>query len=139
MAQWLKEEVGMQLLIPAWHLPVFFLSSSFYLLAFYCLFSLLTLLASRDFCENVFLVLTNNCIQRFSLVCIAKWSLSRFACLIWGREGEKNTSFHSRSLFIVISFCFDLFFFVARISFPCAFVATATSLSKRPNLQSLIN
>ena len=34
----------------------FFLSSSFYLLAFYCLFSLLTLLASRDFCENVFLV-----------------------------------------------------------------------------------
>ena len=34
----------------------FSLSASFYLLAFYCLFSLLTLLASRDFCENVFLV-----------------------------------------------------------------------------------
>ena len=34
----------------------FSLSSSFYLLAFYCLFSLLTLLASRDFCKNVFLV-----------------------------------------------------------------------------------
>ena len=35
----------------------FFLSSFFYPLAFYCLFSLLTPLASRDFCENVFLVL----------------------------------------------------------------------------------
>ena len=34
----------------------FFLSSYFYPLAFYCLFFLLTLLASRDFCENVFLV-----------------------------------------------------------------------------------
>ena len=33
----------------------FFLSSFFYPLAFYCLF-LLTPLASRDFCENVFLV-----------------------------------------------------------------------------------
>ena len=35
----------------------FFLSSFFYPLAFHCLFSLLTPLASRDFCENVFLVL----------------------------------------------------------------------------------
>ena len=35
----------------------FFLSSSFYPLAFYFLFSLLTLLASRYFCEYVFLVL----------------------------------------------------------------------------------
>ena len=35
----------------------FFLSSYFYPSAFYCLFSLLTLLASRDFCENVFLVM----------------------------------------------------------------------------------
>ena len=34
----------------------FFLSSFFYPLAFYFLFSQLTLLASRDFCENVFLV-----------------------------------------------------------------------------------
>ena len=34
----------------------FFLSSFFHTLAFYFLFSLLTLLASRDFCENVFLV-----------------------------------------------------------------------------------
>ena len=34
----------------------FFLSSFFYRLVFYFLFSLLTLLASRDFCENVFLV-----------------------------------------------------------------------------------
>ena len=34
----------------------FFLSSFFYSLAFYCLFSQLTLLASRDFCENLFLV-----------------------------------------------------------------------------------
>ena len=49
-------------------------------------------------------------------------------CLLWGREGAKNTFFHRRSLFIVISFCFDLFFFAARISFlPCAFVSTATS------------
>ena len=36
----------------------FFLSSFFYPLAFYCLFSLLILLASRDFCENVFLILS---------------------------------------------------------------------------------
>ena len=50
------EEVGIQVHIPAWQLPVFFLSSFFYPLAFYCLFSLPTLLASRDFCENVFLV-----------------------------------------------------------------------------------
>ena len=35
----------------------FFLTFFFYPLAFYCLFSLLTPLASRDFCENVFLVL----------------------------------------------------------------------------------
>ena len=64
MAQWLKaapfspEEVGMQVQIPAWHFPVFFFFHRFfYLLGFYCLFSLLTLLASRDFFENVFLVL----------------------------------------------------------------------------------
>ena len=38
----------------------FFLSSILYPLAFYCLFSLLTSLASRDFCENVFLVLGVN-------------------------------------------------------------------------------
>ena len=35
----------------------FSLSSYFYPSAFYSLFSLLTLLASRDFCENVFLVM----------------------------------------------------------------------------------
>ena len=35
-------------------------SPFFYSLAFYCLFSLLTLLASRDFCENVFLVKYSN-------------------------------------------------------------------------------
>ena len=34
----------------------FFLSSFFYPLAFYFLLSLLNLLASRDLCENVFLV-----------------------------------------------------------------------------------
>ena len=49
-------------------------------------------------------------------------------CLLWGREGAKNSSFHTRSLFIVTSFCFDLFFVAARISFlPCSFVSTATS------------
>ena len=41
----------MQVQIPAWLLPAFLT-----LWAFYGLFSLLTLLASRDFCENVFLV-----------------------------------------------------------------------------------
>ena len=64
IAQWIEatlvslEEVGMRVHIPAWHLPFFFffLSLFFYPLAFYFLFSLLTLLASRDFCENVFLV-----------------------------------------------------------------------------------
>ena len=35
-----------------------FLSSFFYPLAFYCLFLLLILLASRDFCENVLLANT---------------------------------------------------------------------------------
>ena len=38
----------------------FFLSKFFYPLGLYCLFSLLTSLASRDFCENVFLVLGVN-------------------------------------------------------------------------------
>ena len=38
----------------------FFLSWFFYPLAFYCLLSLLTSLASLDFCENVFLVLGVN-------------------------------------------------------------------------------
>ena len=52
------EEIGVQL---GSNLSVaissfFFLSSFFYPLAFYSLFSLLTPLASRDFCENVFLV-----------------------------------------------------------------------------------
>ena len=57
MAHWLEtalfslEEVGMRVQIPPWQLPVFyFLSTFFYPLAFYYfLFSLLTLLASRDF------------------------------------------------------------------------------------------
>ena len=35
-----------------------FLSTFFHPLAFYCLFLLLILLASRDFCENVFLANT---------------------------------------------------------------------------------
>ena len=39
----------MRVQILAWQLPVFFLSSFFYPLAFYCLVSLLALLASRDF------------------------------------------------------------------------------------------
>ena len=53
------EEVGVQLgSSPGVSTSIFyFLSSFFYPLAFYCLFSLLTPLASRDFCENVFLVL----------------------------------------------------------------------------------
>ena len=41
----------------------FFFHRQFYPSAFYCLFSLLPLLASRDFCENVFLV------ERGSLLC----------------------------------------------------------------------
>ena len=55
----LLEEVGVQLgSNPGVSTSIFFfLSSSSYPLAFYCLFSLLTPLASRDFCENVFLVL----------------------------------------------------------------------------------
>ena len=49
-------------------------------------------------------------------------------CLLWGREGAKNSSFHTRSLFIVTSYCYDLFLVAARISFPpCSFVSTATS------------
>ena len=56
----LLEEVGVQLGSNpdvSTSIFFFFLSSFFYPLAFYCLFSLLTPLASRDFCENVFLVL----------------------------------------------------------------------------------
>ena len=53
------EEVVMRAQIPAWQLRFFSLSSFFYPLAFYFLFSLLTLLASRDFFENVFLVMRN--------------------------------------------------------------------------------
>ena len=48
------EEGGVQRRV---YFHFFFLSSFFYPSAFYCLFSLLTPLASRDFCENVFLVL----------------------------------------------------------------------------------
>ena len=65
MAQWLEaalfslEEVVMRAQIPARQLRFFFLSSFFYPLAFYFLFSLLTLLASGDFFENVFLVMRN--------------------------------------------------------------------------------
>ena len=44
--------VGVQVQIPGWLLPFLFFSSYFYPLAF----SLLTMLASRDFCENIFLV-----------------------------------------------------------------------------------
>ena len=44
--------VGVQVQTPGWLLPFFFLSAYFYPLAF----SLLTMLASREFCENVFLV-----------------------------------------------------------------------------------
>ena len=40
----------------------FFLSSFFYSLTFYCLFSQLTPLASQDFCENVFLVVGRICV-----------------------------------------------------------------------------
>ena len=64
MAQWLEatlfrwRKLGCNWVpTPACLLPFFFLSSFFYPSAFYCLFSLLTPLASRDFCENVFLVL----------------------------------------------------------------------------------
>ena len=53
------EEVGgaTGFIPPRGYFFFFFLSWFFYPLAFYCLFSLLTSLASRDFCENVFLVL----------------------------------------------------------------------------------
>ena len=61
----------MQVQIPAWLLPAFLT-----LWAFYGLFSLLTLLASRDFCENVFLV--NAC--RFNIVGFA------VTVAIWPRE-----------------------------------------------------
>ena len=45
----------------------YFLSSFFYPSAFYCLFSLLTLLASRDFCENVFLVNRSTSVWRMEI------------------------------------------------------------------------
>ena len=61
MAQWYEvsffalEEVGVQVHIPGGLFPMFFFlfPSYFYHLACFCLFSLL--LASRDFCDNVFL------------------------------------------------------------------------------------
>ena len=69
MAEWSEialfslEEVGMQVQIPVRLLQFFFFHRFFfYPFAFYCLFSLLTPLASRDFCENVFLV------RKFNLV-----------------------------------------------------------------------
>ena len=58
MVQWYKvsffalEEVGVQVHIPGGAISYVF-SSYFYPLACFCLFSLL--LASRDFCDNVFL------------------------------------------------------------------------------------
>ena len=51
------EEAGLQLgSSPGVSTSIFFLSSFLYPLAFYCLFSLLNPLASRDFYETVFLV-----------------------------------------------------------------------------------
>ena len=75
MAEWSKialfslEEVGSR----RGYFQFFFLSSFFYLLAFYCLFLLLSLLASRDFCENVFLV------RKFHFVQIQTRCLPRLA------------------------------------------------------------
>ena len=44
----------------------FFFHRFFYPLAFYFLFPLLTLLASRDFCENVFLVFSFHLAKRIN-------------------------------------------------------------------------
>ena len=51
------EEVGVQIQIPAWPLPVSFFSLIVFLPFGFLLFIFTAdLLASRDFCENVFLV-----------------------------------------------------------------------------------
>ena len=57
----------------------FFFHRQFYPSAFYCLFSLLPLLASRDFCENVFLVergsllyIWTNCAHLFPILLYMK-------------------------------------------------------------------
>ena len=79
----------------------FFLSSFFYPLAFYCLFSLLNPLASGDFCENVFLVVNTivnsycpaynsifaNCVNKETVTCCMKFiqfisSIIIFACVV---------------------------------------------------------
>ena len=49
-------QLGCRLKSRRGYLHFVFFHRFFYPLAFYCLVSLLTLLASRDFCENVFLV-----------------------------------------------------------------------------------
>ena len=85
------EEVGVQLgSNPDATIPFFFsffLSSFLYPLAFYCLFSLLNPLASRDFCENVFLVVNiivnsycpaqnsifANCVNKETVTCCMKF------------------------------------------------------------------
>ena len=72
---------------PAVATSFFFLSSFFYPLAFYCLFSLFTPLASRDFCENVFLVML-----------VAKAFLVEIKKLIWmvSFEMESKTDLSNR-------------------------------------------
>ena len=78
----------------------FFLSSFFYPLVFYC-FSLLNPLASRDFCENIFLVVNiivnsycpaqksifANCVKKETVTCCMKFiqfnsSFIIFACVV---------------------------------------------------------
>ena len=54
-----SEEVGMQVQIPPWLPPVFFFFHRFFTLWLFTAYShslILTPLASRDFCEKVFLV-----------------------------------------------------------------------------------
>ena len=73
----------------------FFLSSFFYPLAFYLLFSLLTLLASRDFCENVFLVVFFVLLASFcGYVCnYLYWS--GLVCSVYGALGWDPCGVHS--------------------------------------------
>ena len=97
MAQWLKstlislEEVGMRVQIPAWQLPFFFSFIVFLPFGFLLFILTATLLASRDFCENVFLVYIRFIDKHYITFCsIASISNAFYAKLCSSWRGIKT-------------------------------------------------
>ena len=112
MAQWLKstlislEEVGMRVQIPAWQLPFFFSFIVFLPFGFLLFILTATLLASRDFCENVFLVYIRFIDKHYITFCsIASISNAFYAKLCSSWKGiktrvERQTTMQQAAMFV---------------------------------------